>query len=884
MLRGPVAPQCRLTLQGHENTVNCCSVSPDGALILSTSWDKSARLWDRSGRNVQTLNCHEGAVLCGLFTQEGRSILTCSEDGTLKLCDIQASKSVLELVGHSGTVTQAAVSPDGSVAVSAGWDGTVKVWDLRTRAVIRDLVEYPYGIWSVSMTHDCNTIASGAEDGTIKLWDTRTGRSRATLAGHSGPVCTVSFSPDQIRLLSGSADKSLRIWESDSAQLRRVFEGHADRVFHAIWAHDAKSFISASADKSLFVWDPTTGVIRHKIQGHTDRVHWAHVNPDGSGLVTASADRTVRVWQYPPPSQQQQSAPTQPQAQSSHGSGKAAMNRLVVEDEEKSRQAQHIQDLIEKQKTAERLLALRKQQHGGGSNIQQHAFPGQSYRPGQPAPPHQQGGRGAPTGSSPTNPSPIHPPNAQATARQSLNVQTARDRSRSAPDGGLDLLCKVLKQRMHVSVPQTPPVNPQERQALLKNVQEKGLDRIYFDVMPQMTSMMANSLFRPRAKLDRDGAQWEVNREFELLDKKPINITNEGKLQGNHLCFRVIHKGQLFYMTVVCKAFSARAYQIPYTMTPHQNVINVRHHYRTDIGAFGNWIPKPVMEQSDNGVVSFALAEPHMCDLATMIERRKQRLPKPPYGLDERDVLLIILQLCRALCHVAREGYTHRNLTGENILVGHRGEIMLSGFDFSRAIGAAGDTPMFVDRQQIDDAPRRSQSPEVRNAKPSFRAVNGPNGQQQVPSASLQQVYEKNDIWCVGRMLHALLHDGGRDSLVELEKRTPFMYHDNEVLDLPNCYSPLVRALTRAMVCVDPANRISAADVVMCCEAVLWGPPQSVQSDDDLRRWLTIRQIEVLSTEAVDDHLDRMCCLEFLATTRAGRVVAGHKIAAALLK
>ncbi len=71
--------------------VRTLAMTPDDALIVSGSWDHTARVWD-----VAT-----GATL---------HVLT----------------------GHTGQIEVVTVSPDGSLVATGGWDYTVRVWDVRT--------------------------------------------------------------------------------------------------------------------------------------------------------------------------------------------------------------------------------------------------------------------------------------------------------------------------------------------------------------------------------------------------------------------------------------------------------------------------------------------------------------------------------------------------------------------------------------------------------------------------------------------------------------------------------------------------------------------------------------------------------------------------------
>lgn len=72
------------SMSGHKDTVNSVTFNPGGTLIVSSSDDKSVRLWDVSeGKLISTLNNHRGAVNSVVFSHDGSAMISGSEDGTI---------------------------------------------------------------------------------------------------------------------------------------------------------------------------------------------------------------------------------------------------------------------------------------------------------------------------------------------------------------------------------------------------------------------------------------------------------------------------------------------------------------------------------------------------------------------------------------------------------------------------------------------------------------------------------------------------------------------------------------------------------------------------------------------------------------------------------
>ena len=71
----------------HQDLVIDAAFSPDGARILTASWDKTAKLWDAASGKLVASFAHQGFVWHAAFSPDGARILTASADKTAKLWD-----------------------------------------------------------------------------------------------------------------------------------------------------------------------------------------------------------------------------------------------------------------------------------------------------------------------------------------------------------------------------------------------------------------------------------------------------------------------------------------------------------------------------------------------------------------------------------------------------------------------------------------------------------------------------------------------------------------------------------------------------------------------------------------------------------------------------
>jgi tetratricopeptide (TPR) repeat protein len=116
--------------------------------------DQVARVWNVSrGAPVTPLLLHRGRVVSGMFSPDGRRLITTSDDGTARVWDAVTGEPVTPSLRHgegrplpwvsgypNSDLPLARFSTDGSQVVIASWSG-VQLWDLRADArPVEDLV------------------------------------------------------------------------------------------------------------------------------------------------------------------------------------------------------------------------------------------------------------------------------------------------------------------------------------------------------------------------------------------------------------------------------------------------------------------------------------------------------------------------------------------------------------------------------------------------------------------------------------------------------------------------------------------------------------------------------------------------------------------------
>jgi WD40 repeat protein len=289
-----------VALRGHAGQVFDITWSPDGERLATASADKTARIWRANaiGGEVVSLIGHAGpirdiVILAPSDSRQGQELIaTCGEDRTIRIWDT-AGDQINVLKGHADSVLHIAWE---RMLFSCSSDRTIRNWEnINNCATARFVVEcdhFPETI-SVGVT---GRLASGERDGTIRIWDAVDGSPIAPMSGHQQLVADLAWSPSGSFLASASDDRTARIWNMSTFQEIALMVGHDSWVDSVSWSPDEQLIVTGSADQTVRIWSVATGQQIAILLGHQDRVHSVAWSPDGTLIATGSYDSTVRVW------------------------------------------------------------------------------------------------------------------------------------------------------------------------------------------------------------------------------------------------------------------------------------------------------------------------------------------------------------------------------------------------------------------------------------------------------------------------------------------------------------------------------------------------------------------------------------------------------------
>lgn len=303
----PSFQQKRLTpikfLQGHTDTVQSVAVSPDGKTIASASDDGTVKLWELEGDNtspIKEIKDRGGWVRAVVFVSDSQ-IITAGQDKNIKIIDIASGKILKTLSGHTNLINSLAIAPASDLLASGSYDNEINLWQISTGKLWRSLKGHTDKIWGVAISTDGKFVISASRDKTLIIWDVKTGEALHTLKGALAGVTCVLITPNGKQVISGGGDRVIRVWDMASGKQLYTLNGHEDAIGAIAITSDGKYLLSGGKDNpnSIRLWNLQTKSQIWNFIGHTDLVTSLVITPDNLKLISSSQDKNIDIWQMP---------------------------------------------------------------------------------------------------------------------------------------------------------------------------------------------------------------------------------------------------------------------------------------------------------------------------------------------------------------------------------------------------------------------------------------------------------------------------------------------------------------------------------------------------------------------------------------------------------
>ena len=114
---------------GHVAPINHLQFAPNGAILVSASFDKTLRVWSVFNDGcLAVLKGHVNEVYRLAFSRDSKWVVSGSKDSTIQVWSMKEKKRAYQLPGHADEIYGVDWSPDGLKLASGGKDKMVRIW------------------------------------------------------------------------------------------------------------------------------------------------------------------------------------------------------------------------------------------------------------------------------------------------------------------------------------------------------------------------------------------------------------------------------------------------------------------------------------------------------------------------------------------------------------------------------------------------------------------------------------------------------------------------------------------------------------------------------------------------------------------------------------
>jgi len=280
---------CMYTLLNVDNLVCCIKWTDDGSLMAVGFSTALIKIWSLTPMKLKKIKAATD------LTEIDRE----ADDVLVRMMDDRTGESMRTMRGHSGPVYSIDFSPDKSTMLTTSEDTTIRLWSLITWSCLVVYKGHLYPVWkAVFSPHGGYYFASAGQDRTARLWTTDNHQPLRLFAGHYADVTAVVFHPNSNYVATGSSDRSVRLFDCVSGSCVRLMTGHKGMVDSLLFSNDGRFLVSCGMDTKVIVWDIATGGLLVALTFHTAPVYTMTLSREGSVLATGGQDCCVRLWNF----------------------------------------------------------------------------------------------------------------------------------------------------------------------------------------------------------------------------------------------------------------------------------------------------------------------------------------------------------------------------------------------------------------------------------------------------------------------------------------------------------------------------------------------------------------------------------------------------------
>lgn len=210
------------TIGRFDTEAHCGEIRADGRVLVAGEDSGKMQVFDVGGGSravtLKTWHIHKQPVWVTKWSpSELTTLMSCSDDKTVRLWDLPSNTPSRMFTGHSDYVRSGAFIPGGNsnLLVSGSYDETVRVWDARTPGGSVFTFKHADPIEEV-LPMPSGTTLLAASGNAISVLDLVAAKPLRLITNHQKTVTSLSLASNGTRVVSGSLDGLVKVFETSN--------------------------------------------------------------------------------------------------------------------------------------------------------------------------------------------------------------------------------------------------------------------------------------------------------------------------------------------------------------------------------------------------------------------------------------------------------------------------------------------------------------------------------------------------------------------------------------------------------------------------------------------------------------------------------------------
>jgi guanine nucleotide-binding protein subunit beta-2-like 1 protein len=256
-------------LKGHNDRVTaiCVGSGSDGVLVTG-SRDKTVITWNLKSEDEESANDglfgypakgltgHNHFVTDLTMSSDNNYVISSSWDRTLRLWDINKGKCLGRFVGHDKEVSSVCFSNDNRQIFSGGFEKNIRIWNtLGDCKVVSDYHNHTNWVSKIrySNTSKNSYYASVGRDGRLKIWN-GIFKLYASIKAHQNYINALALNTNGQFIATGGKDNEVAVWDSyNLAEPARRYVTNSE--VNDLAFNQNFQWLAAACQNGIYVWD-----------------------------------------------------------------------------------------------------------------------------------------------------------------------------------------------------------------------------------------------------------------------------------------------------------------------------------------------------------------------------------------------------------------------------------------------------------------------------------------------------------------------------------------------------------------------------------------------------------------------------------------------------